>query len=82
LIEITQNDVAPLSVLTRELFEKAESYDEAVKILSTTRLIAPAYFIVGGIKPNEGVVITRDQAIVCKNQSLVSSDTYFNIFLL
>lgn len=41
--------------------ENATDFNDAVKKLSTTDLIAPAYFIVAGYKPNEGAVITRDQ---------------------
>lgn len=41
--------------------ENATSFDEAVKILEANDLIAPAYFIVGGLEPYEGIVITRSQ---------------------
>ncbi|CAI8035624.1 Acid ceramidase [Geodia barretti] len=36
-----------------------ESYSEAVDMLANTRMLAPAYFIVGGTKSGEGCVITR-----------------------
>ena len=36
-------------------------YATAVQVLSTRELIAPCYLIVGGVKPNEAVVITRDR---------------------
>lgn len=52
----------PLSFLTRQVMENATSFSDAVKMLELTDLIAPAYFIVGGVKPNEGVVITRSQS--------------------
>ena len=42
--------------------ENATSFDDAVKALSSNDVIAPLYFIVGGVEANEGVVITRDQA--------------------
>lgn len=58
---MAEKEVVPLSILTREVLLKAETYDQAVDMLSRHLLIAPAYFIVGGVKPNEGVVITRDQ---------------------
>lgn len=38
---------------TRETMEKAESYQEAVAMLSQTEMLAPAYFIVGGNKSGE-----------------------------
>lgn len=66
LLEMAEKEVVPLSILTREVLLKAETYDQAVDMLSSHLLIAPAYFIVGGVKPNEGVVITRDQHEVKK----------------
>ena len=41
--------------------ENITDYNDAIKLLSNHDLIAPAYFIVGGIKPDEGAVITRSQ---------------------
>ena len=61
LMELLEKQISPLSILTREVLLKAESFDEAVSLLATRPLIAPAYFIVGGMKPNEGIVITRNQ---------------------
>lgn len=51
----------PLSFLTRHLMENITNFQDAVKFLSRTDLIAPAYFIVGGVNPEEGAVITRSQ---------------------
>lgn len=42
-----------MGFLTRETMEKAESYQEAVAMLSQTEMLAPAYFIVGGNKSGE-----------------------------
>jgi hypothetical protein len=42
--------------------EKTVTYSEAVKILSTRRLVAPCYLIVCGTKHGEGVIIARNQA--------------------
>ena len=51
----------PVSFLTRELMENKTNFNEAVNFLVKSDLIAPAYFIVGGVQPEEGVVITRAQ---------------------
>ena len=51
----------PLSFLSRELMENRTNYEDAVKLLSSADLIAPVYFIVAGVKPDEGAVITRNQ---------------------
>nr|XP_053635847.1 acid ceramidase-like [Cherax quadricarinatus] len=50
-----------VTFLTREVLETAENYDEAQAKLSKTRLLAPVYFILGGIHPREGCIITRDR---------------------
>lgn len=36
------------------------NYQDAVKYITTIKFMAPSYIIIGGIKPGEGVVITRD----------------------
>jgi acid ceramidase len=48
-----------MGFLTRDTLEKATSYSEAVDMLANTRMLAPAYFILGGTKSGEGCVITR-----------------------
>ena len=37
------------------------TYDDAVRLLAYKPLIAPCYIIIGGTKPKEGIVITRDR---------------------
>lgn len=39
--------------------ETAESYAEALNLLSSTKLMSPVYFILGGRQSGEGVIITR-----------------------
>jgi hypothetical protein len=51
----------PLSFVTRIVMEKAVNFNQAVDVLQSNDLIAPVYFIVGGVQQNEGVVITRTQ---------------------
>jgi hypothetical protein len=45
----------------RQVMESASSYTEAVTALSTGSLVNPAYYIVGGMLPHEGAVVTRDR---------------------
>ncbi|CAN8006980.1 unnamed protein product, partial [Ixodes hexagonus] len=47
--------------LTRNLMENETSYDVAKTTLSTTKLLAPVYFILGGTKPGEAAIITKDR---------------------
>ena len=48
-----------IGFLTRDVFETANSFQQAVDMFSTGPLIDPCYFIVGGTQPGEGIVITR-----------------------
>lgn len=41
--------------------EEAANFQEAVMQLSKVPLIADVYYIIAGIHPGEGVVITRDR---------------------
>lgn len=41
--------------------ENSTSFNDAVNMLTASDLIAPAYFILGGTEPDDGIVITRDQ---------------------
>lgn len=42
-----------MSFLTRHTLEEASSYSEAKKWLSNTKMLAPAYFIIGGNKTGQ-----------------------------
>lgn len=44
--------VEPIFWTLRKVAEQAETYDEAVKMLSTTNHVAPSYLIVSGIEKN------------------------------
>lgn len=59
------------------------SYEEAIKMLSSAEILAPVYYIVGGSKPGQGAVITRDRTktddIMQMNTQKGSSDIYFHI---
>ena len=46
--------------IIRYAIEKAQSYDEMRNILQSYNMLAPCYFIVAGMEPNEGCCITRD----------------------
>lgn len=41
--------------------EKANNYEEALEMLKHMKIIAPAYFIVGGLQPYEGAVVIGDR---------------------
>ncbi|XP_077977688.1 N-acylethanolamine-hydrolyzing acid amidase-like [Glandiceps talaboti] len=50
-----------VSFLIRDAIANMNNFDEAVHMLSTEQIIAPVYYIIGGMKPGEGAVITRDR---------------------
>jgi len=48
-----------LGFLTRQVMENATSFEEAFKALSNTKMLAPAYFILGGNSSSQGAIVTR-----------------------
>ena len=42
------------------LILNTESFDEAVRSVQDTKMTSPSHFILGGLKQDEGVVITKD----------------------
>ncbi|KJH52398.1 linear amide C-N hydrolase, choloylglycine hydrolase family protein [Dictyocaulus viviparus] len=48
-----------MSWLTRETFEQFNTYAEAKAHLMNTPILSPVYYILGGINPWEGAIITR-----------------------
>ncbi|XP_028303545.1 N-acylethanolamine-hydrolyzing acid amidase-like isoform X2 [Gouania willdenowi] len=52
---------SPVSWLVRETLEEAQDFEDAVMRLSRTPIITGVYYIVGGVRAGEGVVITRDR---------------------
>ncbi len=61
LFGLLDKQATPLSFLTRELMENASDYEGAVQLMSKRELIAPAYFIIGGLAPSQMTVLTRNQ---------------------
>uniref|UniRef100_A0A8D3AX30 N-acylethanolamine-hydrolyzing acid amidase n=1 Tax=Scophthalmus maximus TaxID=52904 RepID=A0A8D3AX30_SCOMX len=51
----------PVSWLVRETLAEAENFQDAVMRLSKIPIITGVYYIVGGVRAGEGVVITRDR---------------------
>ncbi|CAL8380120.1 unnamed protein product [Boreogadus saida] len=52
---------SPVSWLIRETLEGAVDFQEAVLRLSKTPIITGVYYIIAGVRPGEGKVITRDR---------------------
>uniref|UniRef100_G3T2H6 Acid ceramidase n=1 Tax=Loxodonta africana TaxID=9785 RepID=G3T2H6_LOXAF len=58
-----KRDAMWIGFLTRSVLENSTSYEEAKNILTKTKILAPAYFILGGNQSGEGCVITRDRKV-------------------
>ncbi|XP_074180545.1 N-acylethanolamine-hydrolyzing acid amidase isoform X1 [Rhinolophus sinicus] len=52
---------SPISWLIRTTLGESENFEAAVYKLAKTPLIADVYYIVGGVSPWEGVVVTRNR---------------------
>ena len=59
LKQISMHKLPPSMALRQAIFS-ANSYTEVVQQLTNVNISAPVYYIVGGTKVNEGVVITRN----------------------
>lgn len=68
-----------MGFLTRNVMETADSYDEAKQMLTGTKMLAPAYFILGGNSTMQGCVITRSraEAIDVWERSSVANHTWY-----
>uniref|UniRef100_A0A3Q1BZE1 ceramidase n=1 Tax=Amphiprion ocellaris TaxID=80972 RepID=A0A3Q1BZE1_AMPOC len=58
-----QRDGMWMSFLTRSVLENANSYEEAKHRLAETKMLAPAYFILGGNRTGQGCIITRSRLL-------------------
>lgn len=52
------------------------TYENALQKLLTTRIAAPIYYVISGVKPNEGAVIERDPGSV-HNYYTLNETTWF-----
>lgn len=62
--------------------ENMTSFNDAVDLMSTSDLIAPAYFIIGGAKANEAVVLTRNQSSLVDEWRLDPNSSSFDRWFL
>ncbi|XP_054845797.1 N-acylethanolamine-hydrolyzing acid amidase [Eublepharis macularius] len=55
------NRDTPVSWLVRTVLAEAESFQVAARMLAEIPIIADVYYIIGGARPKEGMVITRSR---------------------
>ena len=67
-----------IAFVIRDVLESNADFSEAVSALSSTHSIAPCYIIVGGLKDDEGAVITRNQTTAIDVWRLdITNDRWF-----
>lgn len=60
IINVLVDDAVPDVWLLRKVLEQETNYHDALERLKTTRIGGPVYYVISGVKPNEGAVIERD----------------------
>jgi len=68
------NSQSWMTLLVREVMETVDSYDEAIEKLSTTKLLAPVYYIVGGNSSGQGSIVVRSREGVVDVRTLNLTD--------
>lgn len=60
LISVIKNNAIPTCWLLRKVLEEETTYAGAANRLKSERIAAPVYYVLSGVKANEGMVIERD----------------------
>ena len=60
--------------LLRKTMETAKTYSEAVEMLAQSELVAPVYYIVGGLGSDEGALLSRGREAVYQPRYLSAGD--------
>ena len=69
--------------LARETLEQANSYAEAYDHLANTPMLSPVYFILSGVQPYEGAIISRTLNGTVQNQTVkMDPDSPYGWYLL
>jgi len=61
LAAIEETNSSLVSFLTRDVLNRRSSFETALMDLSNTELIADVYYILAGVKPGQGAVISRNR---------------------
>jgi len=63
----------------RKVMENANTYDEALNMLKHDNVASPVYYIITGLKENEGAIITRNWNKPAYEEYLTSNDWFLVI---
>jgi len=61
VVAITEKNASLVSFLLRDVFTNENDFHAALKWLTDAPLIADVYYIMAGVKPGEGVVVSRNR---------------------
>ncbi|KAL3881916.1 hypothetical protein ACJMK2_028303 [Sinanodonta woodiana] len=59
LLALLDRKAVPTTFLVRDILANVPDFESAINHLSTTDTIAPVYFIIAGVNPGQGAVITK-----------------------
>jgi len=58
--DITHRNASLVTFLSRKVLDEATDYDHAVALLNSSPIAGEVYYIVGGVKDTQGVVLSRN----------------------
>jgi len=61
IVAMKEKNASLVTFLSREVMEREMNFDDALSALSNGELIADVYYTLAGVKPGEGVVISRNR---------------------
>ena len=67
----------PQGTAIKEVLLNAETFEEAVAYLETVAMTSAGHFIVGGVKENEGIILSRDAHRTDRVERLADSERGF-----
>jgi len=64
--------------MIRIAVEKANDYQDVIKLLSNTHTVSGSYITIAGMKPYEGTILTRDRVGVINTRKLSEDDWFIS----
>jgi hypothetical protein len=78
IFTLENRNASLVALLTRTALETLHTYDDAVKFLGTTEIVADVYYTVAGISSNQGIVLARNRTDTANSTKIdVGSGKWF-----
>merc|ERR1712096_571623 len=71
-----------LSLALREVMMQNSTYEDALKAVETTKLLGPAYVIIGGTTPGQGAIVARTATTVAQQWLLGDAARHGSNFIV